>query len=517
MIDTNQFFREATLRLCSELEVEKALLSCLAFIKDHLPADYLVLQIYEPALGSMRLVAIADHASARQINKLVPLPTEAKRRLGKEPDTKPFPVVVRHPAQEPIAVPNLKALGLDPLEVSLVTMPVLMGPDIKTGQKWGSVVVIANQPDAFSEQDVELLAVLAEPFGITMANTLHHQQVLNLTSLLNDENKFLRKELQGAEGQEIIGAEFGLSEVMHAARKVARHNSPVLLTGETGVGKDVIANHIHQLSPRNAGPMIKVNCGAIPETLIDSELFGHEKGAFTGALSLKRGRFERADGGTIFLDEVGELPPAAQVRLLRVLQNKEIERVGGTQSVHLDIRIVAATNRNLQEMVADGRFRQDLWFRLNVFPIHIPALRDRKQDIPALLEFAVNRKVKELKLGMPPRLARQSIDQLTSYHWPGNVRELENVVERALVIGGSDYLSFDHVMAAPLNSVASENPSETEPLGSLDEVAAAHIRRVLAKVDGKIHGKDGAAEILGINESTLRNRMNKLGVVRRKR
>lgn len=523
MIDKNEFFREATLRLCSSLEVEKALFSCLEFLKDHLPADHLVLQVYEPALGSMRLAARADHDSAHQIDKLVLLPENSKRRLKHEPDERLYPIVVPDTTVEPIAVACLTALNLNPSEVSLVTMPVLRGPDIRTGQNWGSVVVIADRPNAFSEQDVEWLAILAEPFSITMANLLHHKQVVDLTNQLNDENKLLRRELQGGEGHEIIGADFGLAAVMRAVRQVARHDSPVLLTGETGVGKDVIANHIHQLSPRNAGPMIKVNCGAIPETLIDSELFGHEKGAFTGALALKRGRFERANRGTIFLDEVGELPAAAQVRLLRVLQNKEIERVGGTQSIDIDIRVVAATNRNLEEMVADGRFREDLWFRLNVFPIEIPPLRERRQDIPALLEFAIKRKAKELKLGLPPRLATSTMDQLASYDWPGNVRELENIVERALVIGDGEHLSFDHVIAGPVKpissvtSVKSAKSAASDPLGSLDDVAAEHIRRVLLNVGGKIHGKGGAAEILGINESTLRNRMNKLGVERPRR
>jgi transcriptional regulator with GAF, ATPase, and Fis domain len=285
-----------------------------------------------------------------------------------------------------------------------------------------------------------------------------------------------------------------------------------LLLGETGVGKDVIANAIHYSSPRKDGPLVKVNCGAIPETLLDSELFGHEKGAFTGAISQKRGRFERANHGTIFLDEIGELPPQAQVRMLRVLQDKEIERVGGTSSISLDIRLIAATNRNLEEMVKEKRFREDLWFRLNVFPIRIPPLRERKEDIPALVRHFVGRKSRELKLAASPPLARGVIDQLLAYHWPGNARELENVVERALILSKGEPLTFDDLLGGKFGD---RPPISGEPQTqslNLDEVISAHICRVLEMTKGKVHGKGGAAEVLGINPSTLRNRMNQLGI-----
>ena len=242
------------------------------------------------------------------------------------------------------------------------------------------------------------MSLLNEPFAIAFSNTLKHQEVLRLKDLLADDNRYLHRELLHLSGEEIVGADFGLKRVIEMVRQVAPLNSPVLLLGETGVGKDVIANAIHYSSPRKDGPLVKVNCGAIPETLLDSELFGHEKGAFTGAISQKRGRFERANQGTIFLDEIGELPSPAQVRMLRVLQYKEIERVGGTNPIPVDIRLIAATNRNLEEMVKTKQFREDLWFRLNVFPIHIPPLRERKEDIPALVRHFVKRKSRELKL-----------------------------------------------------------------------------------------------------------------------
>jgi transcriptional regulator with GAF, ATPase, and Fis domain len=285
-----------------------------------------------------------------------------------------------------------------------------------------------------------------------------------------------------------------------------------LLLGETGVGKDVIANAIHYSSPRKDGPFIKVNCGAIPETLLDSELFGHEKGAFTGALSQRRGRFERANGGTLFLDEIGELPPQAQVRMLRVLQYKEIERVGGTNPISVDIRLIAATNRDLEEMVKAKQFREDLWFRLNVFPIRIPPLRERKEDIVALVHHFIRRKSRELKLPAPPPLAPGIIDRLMAYHWPGNVRELENVIERALILSKGTPLIFDDLIGEKRDqsSVIPVWTQDAPP--KLDEVMSQHIRRVLEMTKGKVHGKGGAAEVLGINPSTLRNRMNQLGI-----
>ena len=277
-----------------------------------------------------------------------------------------------------------------------------------------------------------LLALLREPFAIALSNALKHQELLELKDILADDNKYLHRELFHVSGDRIIGADEGLREVMDLVRQVASLDSHVLLRGETGVGKDVIAHTIHDSSGRRDGPFIKVNCGAIVDTLIDSELFGHEKGAFTGATVQKRGYFELADHGTIFLDEIGELPLPAQVRLLRVLQYREIQRVGGSAPVPTDIRIIAATHRDLEEMVELGIFRQDLWFRLNIFPILIPPLRKRKTDIPAFVQHFIQRKSRALKLPAIPALAPQAIDRLMAYDWPGNIRELENLLERAL-------------------------------------------------------------------------------------
>jgi transcriptional regulator with GAF, ATPase, and Fis domain len=353
-------------------------------------------------------------------------------------------------------------------------------------------------------------------FAIALSNSLKHEEVLMLKNMLADDNRYLSRELLRISGDKIVGKEKGLKQVMALVQQVAPLNSPVLLLGETGVGKEVIANAIHYASERKEGPFIKVNCGAIPETLIDSELFGHEKGAFTGALAQKRGRFERAHKGTILLDEIGELPLQAQVRFLRVLQEREIERVGGVKSIPVDIRIVAATSRNLDKMVAAKQFRKDLWFRLNVFPIIIPPLRERKEDIPTLVHHFVDRKAKELKFRALPKISEKAIDRLKSYNWPGNVRELENIVERALIKnrGAKEGSSLEFGLFAGFKDEDETSflPRTDDPLPQLDEMNSSYIKRVLEMTKGKVEGPNAAAEILGIHPNTLRGRMKKLGI-----
>ncbi len=315
------------------------------------------------------------------------------------------------------------------------------------------------------------------------------------------------------ENTAMIGADKGLAKAMEQVRQVAGLDTSVLLLGETGVGKGLIASQIHTMSARRAGAFVSVNCGAIPETLVDSELFGHEKGAFTGAVLRKQGRFERADKGTVFLDEIGELPLPAQVRLLNVLQNREIERVGSSCSYPVNIRVISATHRDLESMISKGSFRKDLWFRLNVFPIHIPALRHRKADIHDLAEYFIRKKAKKLKLGSLPQLKKSTARQLTDYHWPGNVRELENVVERAMICCRNGTLDFTGILSGKIQAV------HTVPEGfcpasflSLDQANRIHITNALASAKGKINGPGGAAQLLNIHPNTLRKRMDRLGI-----
>ena len=506
-VDENKFFRKATMKICSSLELEIAMWRCILFLKDYMPADEMYLHLYDFGLRAMRTIAGATLHEGRKMDTITPFPKDIGEGMQKgfqsvylinRPETEPgFQFMLnRYKRRDTSALVRL-------LEVE--------------GRKMGALALLAEGRDRFSEAHARLFSLINDPFAIALSNTLKHQEILRLKDLLAEDNLYLRRELLHRSGDEIIGADFGLKSVMMMVGQVAPLLSPVLLLGETGVGKDVIAGVIHHSSPRKDGPFVKVNCGAIPESLLDSELFGHEKGAFTGAVARKKGRFERAHHGTLFLDEIGELPAQAQVRMLRVLQNKEIERVGGSETIPVDIRLIAATNRNLEEMVIRKEFREDLWFRLNVFPIYIPPLRARKDDIPAMVHHLVTRKSSELKIQTPPPLAPGAIDRLTAYPWPGNVRELENVIERALILSNNSPLTFDGLISQEKGEDKATPPSPSDESLILDEVVAHHIRRVLKMTKGKIHGKGGAADLLGVNASTLRNRMNHLGIEYRKR
>jgi transcriptional regulator with GAF, ATPase, and Fis domain len=506
-VDENLFFREATLRLCSSLDIEAALKRCYEYIRIFIPVKRISLHILDFEENTLRFVAQVGTDLPEGYEQILHLPEKGRREGAAFWKTGEIIRIVNQP--DPIKVPPaiLERLGLKE-NISLMSMVLEL-----EGNQIGNITLFADGADQYTNEHARLLRLLREPVAIAMSNALTHQEVIRFQQMLADDNRYLLDELRSVSGDEIIGADFGLGMVMRMVEQVAPLDSPVLLLGETGTGKELIANAIHSSSPRKDGPFIKVNCGAIPETLLDSELFGHEKGAFTGAISQKRGRFERADKGTIFLDEIGELPPQAQVRLLHVLQRKEIERVGGTRSIPVDIRIISATHRNLQEMVGSGQFREDLWFRLNVFPIMIPPLRQRKGDIPSLVHHFIHRKSIELKLKERPRLASDAIDRLTSYDWRGNVRELENTVERALIQHRAGApLSFEALLPSVVPGKVVQGQSQDEPLLSLDEMNARHIRQALEKAGGKINGPGGAAQILNINPHTLRNRMKKLGI-----
>lgn len=305
----------------------------------------------------------------------------------------------------------------------------------------------------------------------------------------------------------------GLKGVVRQVEAVAGKKSTVMVHGPSGVGKELVAETLHALSPRRNGPLIKVNCGAIPENLIDSELFGHEKGAFTGASSLGVGFFEQAQGGTIYLDEIGELTPSAQVRLLRVLESREIRRVGGQRRIPLDVRVVAATHRDLWGMVGKGVFREDLWYRLHVFPLEIPPLAQRRADIPVLAEYFYRVYVKELELANPPRLTRALLRELSAREWPGNVRQLRHVMERALIVGsaaGARVLQMAEQDVAPSAPAAAKRGRPAARLPSI-----VRMEEALKQSDGRIEGGGGAAELLGLKPSTLRKHARLLGLVPR--
>jgi transcriptional regulator with GAF, ATPase, and Fis domain len=300
--------------------------------------------------------------------------------------------------------------------------------------------------------------------------------------------------------------------VIQQVEQVAPLDSPVLITGETGVGKELIANSLHGTSNRSKGPFIAVNCGAIPESLLDSELFGFEKGAFTGADQKKAGYFEQADNGSLFLDEVGELSLQAQTKLLRVLQNKTIQRVGGNKQLPIDVRVIAATNRNLERMMKERRFRRDLWYRLNVFPIKVPPLRDRKRDIPVLVQYLINNKLLEMNLPFQPCFAPKAIEQLIAYDWPGNIRELQNILERALILCKGTPMSFAGLALKNANPEGQTDAYQNGRFLNMEEMMVRHINQSLILSNGKIDGPGGAAELLKMNPSTLRARMKKLNI-----
>jgi DNA-binding NtrC family response regulator len=314
-----------------------------------------------------------------------------------------------------------------------------------------------------------------------------------------------------ADGDAMIGESQALRHVREQIAQVAETDSTVLIQGETGTGKELVARALHDRSARRGRPLIRLNCAALPRELVESELFGHEKGAFTGAIQQRRGRFELADGGTLFLDEVGDLPAEAQAKLLRVLQEREFERLGGARTLRVDVRVIAATNRALQAEVAAGRFRADLYFRLNVFPIVLPPLRERRDDIPLLLRHCAQRTARRLGRAVEG-IAPSFVARACEHDWPGNVRELENLVERALILGDGGLLDAGELLATP-PSVA-RVPSNSDGLTALEDMERAHIRAMLERAHWRIEGDDGAARLLGLNPSTLRGRMRKLDIRR---
>lgn len=502
MIDENEFFRQATLRICGNLDFELAMKDCLIFLRSFMPADRLQLSLYDRGLSALRTIAVATPTEASRLNTVLPL-DDAGRKFLDGPGLPP--VMIRNRVlMDPVARPIVQRTGRWNDSIMVMHLAV-------KETKLGNLVLFAEGLDQYSDEHLRLYSILYEPFAIALSNALRYDELNQLKEVMADDLRYLQGRLQHFSG-DVIGEDFGLKEVMEMVREVAPLDSPVLLQGETGVGKEIIANAIHSLSRRKNGPFIQVNCGAIPETLIDSELFGHEKGAFTGAISQKRGCFERADGGTIFLDEVGELPLQAQVRMLRVLQDKNIHRVGGTSQIKVDIRIIAATHQNLHEMVKRRLFRDDLWFRLNVFPIAIPPLRDRKEDIPALVDHFVEKKSKELQMPLLPKLAPGAMAPLMAYAWPGNVRELENVIERALILSKGRPLTFDHIVWPDDNEEHGRLIVRKDDFSNLDDAVSKHIQQALEMTRGKIHGSAGAAQLLGINPSTLRHRMRKLRI-----
>jgi len=395
--------------------------------------------------------------------------------------------------------------------------PFLLAPIMQNREPIGLIRIVFSRGATCGALERSLLEDVLAPLTSLFENDYRLREMERLRATAEaDRHTLLARLGRETLSETIVGADTGLRGVMERVAQVAPTAASVLILGETGSGKEVIARAIHERSLRHAGPFIRVNCGALPPELIDSELFGHEKGSFTGALAIRRGWFERADRGTLFLDEVGELPLAAQVRLLRVLQDGVLQRIGSEEDIHVDVRVIAATHRDLPLMVQEGGFREDLWYRLAVFPIILPPLHERLTDIEPLARHFIRRAAQQLGVQEPP-LRPAQVQRLMQYRWPGNVRELGSVLERAVILGYDRELDLDTALgvqlAKPSTSHGSAAVTDSSPVATtvepLDHVVAGHLARALAATRGRIDGPRGAARLLGINPSTLRAKLRK--------
>ncbi len=493
------------------LDVNNAIVTCLdrdslfcstaAALRRAIPFDRAALVLYDPVKDVFRVLGVASPAPSPPV---IPLGTEWPRqqtRAGwvldhRQPlltvDLRDSPPFLEHAA--------LLKEGIR----SAISVPMTI-----KGKILGTLNVGSRLPGRYGADEASLLAAIGEQVALAIENLLAYEEIAALKARLEQENVYLQEEVRTeAAFGDVIGQSPAILGVLASVRKVAETDSTVLVTGETGTGKELVVRAIHDLSRRKDKLLVKVNCAALPAGVIESELFGHEKGAFTGALARKVGRFELANRGTLFLDEVGDLPLELQAKLLRVLQDGEFERVGGTQTLKVDVRLIAATNRDLERAVSEERFRADLYYRLNVFPIVIPPLRKRPQDVPSLARHFAMLYASKMGKHVGP-LGAEVLNRLSAYAWPGNVRELQNVIERAVILSPKGRFEVGDFVAAP----ASESPKQ--PARSLEDVERRHIVAVLEETGWRISGERGAAKILGLKRTTLESRMKKLGILRR--
>jgi formate hydrogenlyase transcriptional activator len=387
---------------------------------------------------------------------------------------------------------------------SVCSVPLIAGDRI-----WGALNPSSLTENAFGPPEVEYLQQVANQIAAALQNTLAYRKIAKLQERLAQEKRYLEYEIQSADGSdEIIGNSPALKRVLDYAAIVANTDSTVLITGETGTGKERIARMIHGMSRRKDRNFIKVNCAAIPTGLLESELFGHEKGAFTGAVSQKFGRLELADKGTLLLDEIGEIPLEVQPKLLRVLQDQEFERLGGTKTIHVDVRLIAATNRDLARAVEEKEFRGDLFYRLHVFPLHLPALRERREDIPKLIRHFVGKCAARLHKRIEV-IPEEAVQAMMNWRWPGNIRELENFIERSVILSEGDRLNPP---LAELRVEISRQASDSDL--TLRDREREHIVDILCQTRGALSGPSGAAARLGLKRTTLQYKMQRLGISR---
>jgi len=464
--------------------------------------EYASLVLVDPAKGQVRLEALdfpggnsriheAQGASPDEDSPAAEAMRTRQPLLWNRVDAEHFPSEI---------VRRLLAEGLQ----SAVCIPLLRGDRVL-----GTLNVASMRDANFAPEDVELLTQIGNELAIAVENALAFRQIEELKDKLAEEKLYLEDEIRTEyDFEEIVGDSQSLKRALRDVETVAPTDSTVLILGESGTGKELIARAIHNLSARRQRTFVKVNCAAIPTGLIESELFGHEKGAFTGAISQKIGRFELADKGTLFLDEIGDIPLELQPKLLRVLQEREFERLGSTRTVKVDIRLVTATNRDLSQMIASREFREDLFYRLNVFPIPLPPLRDRREDIPLLVRYFTQKYARRMNRRIET-IPSEAMEALTNWNWPGNVRELENFIERAVILTRGSAL---HVLLAELRNGG--DAAAPTALTTLEEAERAHILRALQECKWVVGGPAGAAARLGLKRTTLQSRMLKLGIQR---
>jgi formate hydrogenlyase transcriptional activator len=497
--------------IVTTLDREALLGATAAALRDVIPFDRAALVLLDPAKNVFRLLGVVGEVGRHSIPIGTEWPLKGSRAGW----------VAEH--GRPLATPDLRAGAQFVESAPLVRDGILsaLSVPLKAQDRIiGTLNVGSREVGRYGEADSELLHAIADQVVLAIQNMLSYEEIAALKHRLEQENLYLQEEARAdAEFADVVGDSPGIRKVLANVRMVAGTESTVLVTGETGTGKEMVVRALHDLSRRKDKILVKVNCAALPGGVIESELFGHEKGAFTGALTRRAGRFELAHGGTLFLDEVGDLPLDLQAKLLRVLQDGEFERVGGTQTLKMNVRVVAATNRELARAVEEGRFRADLFYRLNVFPILIPPLRERREDVPRLARhFAM---LYAARMGKRISVIDDTVlSRLAAYSWPGNVRELQNVIERAVILSTSGRLVLDDPLAAAEPpALAAAGPGALLAAGTgatrtLEEIEREHILSVLESVGWRVGGDHGAARLLGLKRTTLEARMSRLGISR---
>ncbi len=471
-----------------------------------MPHEYASLSLYDADSQTLQIHALDFPVSKGLIQEGLTIPVEGSP-TGRAIQTRQAVFIGRGEIEQfgSDIAQRILAEGLQ----SAVCLPL-----ISHGRPLGTIVVASKKEDRFPEKDAALLRPVANQIAIAVENSLAFRQVVERANKLREEKLYLQDEIRTEYNfEEIIGESAALKHILQQLETVAPTDSTILIRGETGTGKELIARAIHHLSGRRERTLVKVNCAAIPTGLLESELFGHEKGAFTGAIAQRVGRFELAHRGTLFLDEVGDIPLELQPKLLRVLQEQEFERLGSTRTTRVDVRLVAATNADLTQKVADNQFRADLYYRLNVFPLTIPPLRERREDIPLLVRYFAQKYARRMKRPIET-IPVKAMTALSEYHWPGNVREMENFIERAVILSRGSELQIPIAELKPRNGIGTPQRAATNGFETLEHAEREHIVRTLGETKWVIGGPTGAASRLGMKRTTLQSRMRKLGIMR---